>query len=158
MSAVPKVWKRLMVTFLSIFAALLAYFAVATLVISLVFSACVIFIGFSNLKAPYSVGIVLLVLYLMGSVYLTIIWQLASAVSVLEEDCGFKAMTKSRALIKVVHGVSMNMAGRVFLGVVCSALFLGLFLFGSVTQTVIYFVCKSNHHENIDKVSPVGSP
>ncbi|KAJ6391771.1 hypothetical protein OIU77_025685 [Salix suchowensis] len=178
MSAVPKVCKRLMVTFLSIFAALLAYFAVATLVISLVFSACVIFIGFSNLKAPYSVGIVLLVLYLMGSVYLTIIWQLASAVSVLEEDCGFKAMTKSRALIKgkmwtaiimsfnvtitsgvviiafqnlVVHGVSMNMAGRVFLGVICSALFLGLFLFGSVTQTVIYFVCKSNHHENIEK-------
>ncbi|KAG5250771.1 polyadenylate-binding protein B-binding protein [Salix suchowensis] len=134
MSAVPKVWKRLMVTFLSIFVALLAYVAVAILV--------------------------------------------SSTVSVLEEVCGFKAMTKSRALIKgkmwtaliiffnltitsavvnmafqnlAVHGVSMNMAGRVFLGVICSALFLGLFLFGFVTQTVIYFVCKSNHHENIEK-------
>ncbi|KAJ6405426.1 hypothetical protein OIU84_013395 [Salix udensis] len=178
MSAVPKVWKRLMVTFLSIFVALLAYVAVAILVSSLVFMACFIFIGFSNLKVLYSFGIVLLVLYLMGFVYLAIIWQLASTVSVLEEVCGFKAMTKSRALIKgkmwtaiiiffnlaitsavvnmafqnlVVHGVSMNMAGRVFLGVICSALFLGLFLFGFVTQTVIYFVCKSNHHENIEK-------
>ncbi|KAJ6337297.1 hypothetical protein OIU76_007056 [Salix suchowensis] len=178
MSAVPKVWKRLMVTFLSIFVALLAYVAVAILVSSLVFMACFIFIGFSNLKVLYSFGIVLLVLYLMGFLYLTIIWQLASTVSVLEEVCGFKAMTKSRALIKgkmwtaliiffnltitsavvnmafqnlAVHGVSMNMAGRVFLGVICSALFLGLFLFGFVTQTVIYFVCKSNHHENIEK-------
>ncbi|KAB5568521.1 hypothetical protein DKX38_002314 [Salix brachista] len=178
MSAVPKVWKRLMVTFLSVFVALLAYVAVAILVSSLVFMAWFIFIGFSNLKVLYSFGIVLLVLYLMGFVYLTIIWQLASAVSVLEEVCGFKAMTKSRALIKgkmwtaiiiffnltitstvvhmafqnlVVHGVSMNMAGRVFLGVICSALFLGLFLLGFVTQTVIYFVCKSNHHENIEK-------
>ncbi|KAG5250769.1 polyadenylate-binding protein B-binding protein [Salix suchowensis] len=178
MSAVPKVWKRLMVTFLSVFVALLAYGAVAILVSSIVFMAWFAFIGFSNLKVLYSLGIVLLVLYLTGSVYLTIIWLLASAVSVLEEVCGFKAMTKSRALIKgkmwtaiimffnmsitsgvvtiafqnlVVHGVSMNMAGRVFLGVICSALFLGLFLFGSVTQTVIYFVCKSNHHENIEK-------
>ncbi|KAJ6391774.1 hypothetical protein OIU77_025687 [Salix suchowensis] len=54
MSAVPKVWKRLMVTFLSIFVALLAYVAVAILVSSLVFMACFIFIGFSNLKVLYS--------------------------------------------------------------------------------------------------------
>ncbi|KAJ6730573.1 PROTEIN putative-RELATED [Salix viminalis] len=159
-------------------AALLGYGAVAILVSWIVFMAWFAFIGFSNLKVLYSLGIVLLALYLMGFVYLTIIWQLASVVSVLEEVCGFKAMTKSRALIKgkmwtaiiiffnlaiisavvhiafqnlAVHGVSMNMAGRVFLGVICSALFLGLCLFGFVTQTVIYFVCKSNHHENIEK-------
>ncbi|KAF9687130.1 hypothetical protein SADUNF_Sadunf02G0061700 [Salix dunnii] len=178
MSAVPKVCKRLTVTFLSIFVAFLAYITVTILVFTLVLTACFIFIGFSNLKVLYSFCIVLLVLYLMGFVYLIIIWQLASTVSVLEEVCGFKAMSKSRALIKgkmwtaiiiffnlaitsavvnmafqnlVVHGVSMNPAARVLLGVICSSLFLGLFLFGFVTQTVIYFVCKSNHHENIEQ-------
>uniref|UniRef100_A0A2K2BEX8 Uncharacterized protein n=1 Tax=Populus trichocarpa TaxID=3694 RepID=A0A2K2BEX8_POPTR len=136
MSVVPKVWKRLMVTFLSIFVAFFAYNAVAILVFS--------------------------------------------AVTVLEEACGFKAMTKSRALIKgkmwttiiiffklklsfavihkafqnlVVHGVSMNTATRVLYGVICLSLFLGLFLFELVIQTVIYFVCKSNHHEKIEKLA-----
>jgi hypothetical protein len=179
MSVVPKVWKRLMVTFLSIFVAFFAYSVVAILVSSLVLIiASFVFIGFPYLKVFYSFGIVLLVLYFMGVVYMTIVWQLASAVSVLEEACGFKAMTKSRALIKgkmwttiiiffklklsfavihkafqnlVVHGVSMNTATRVLFGVICLPLFLGLFLFGLVIQTVIYFVCKSNHHEKIEK-------
>ncbi|KAF9687129.1 hypothetical protein SADUNF_Sadunf02G0061600 [Salix dunnii] len=178
MSAVPKICKRLMVTFLSIYVALLAYIAVTILVFSLVFLAWFIFIGFSNLKVLYPFGIVLLVLSFMGCVYLTIIWLLASVVSVLEQDWGFKAMTKSKALIKgkmwtatiiyfnisitsatvtmafqniVVHGGSMNMAGRVLLGVICSSLILGVCLFGYVTYAVIYFVCKSNHHENIEK-------
>ena len=170
---------RLMVTFLSIFVAFFAYSIVAILVSSLVLIiASFVFIGFPYLKVFYSFGIVLLVLFFMGIVYMTIVWQLAGAVSVLEEACGFKAMTKSRALIKgkmwtariiflelnsssavicmafqnlVVHGVSMNTATRVLFGVICLSLFLGLILFGLVIQTVIYFVCKSNHHENIEK-------
>ncbi|XP_011027399.1 PREDICTED: uncharacterized protein LOC105127717 isoform X2 [Populus euphratica] len=117
MSVVPKVWKRLMVTFLSVSVAFFAYTVVAILVSSLVLIiAWFVFTGFHYLKVFYSFGIVLLVLYFMGFVYMIIVWQLASSVSVLEEACGFKAMTKSRALIKV-----------------------------------IYFVCKSNHHENIEK-------
>jgi hypothetical protein len=43
MSVVPKVWKRLMVTFLSIFVAFFAYNAVAILVFSLVFIAWFVF-------------------------------------------------------------------------------------------------------------------
>ncbi|KAG6786087.1 hypothetical protein POTOM_007680 [Populus tomentosa] len=178
MSVVPKVWKRLMVTFMSISVAFFAYGVVAILVSSLVLIiASFVFIGFTSLKV-YSFGIVLLVLFFMGIVYMTIVWQLSYAVSVLEEACGFKAMTKSRALIKgkmwtariiffelnsfsavicmafqnlVLHGVSMNTATRVLFGVICFSLFLGLILFGLVIQTVICFVCKSNHHENIEK-------
>ncbi|KAJ9146199.1 hypothetical protein P3X46_028495 [Hevea brasiliensis] len=172
MSVVPKVWKRLMVTFLCIFGALFAYNIVAFL----------IFIAWIILISDTSIGAVTFfafwILYAVGIVYLTIIWQLASVVSVLEEACGFKAMEKSRALIKgkllvtgiiffllnlslfliqvafkilVVHGRSLGTVSRVSYGIICFLLLFILFLFGLVIQTVIYFVCKSYHHENIDK-------
>ncbi|CAK7346861.1 unnamed protein product [Dovyalis caffra] len=177
MSVVPKVWKRLMVTFLSIFIAFFAYHVVAFLSFSVAFVAWAVFIG-DRPKVLYSFGTVLLVLYFVGLVYMTVVWQLASVVSVLEEVCGFKAMAKSRALIKgnmwmaifiyfklnlstalvqmafqklVVHGVSVDMVSRISYGVICLSLLLGLFLFRLVIETVIYLVCKSYHHENIDK-------
>ncbi|EEF42038.1 uncharacterized protein LOC8270420 [Ricinus communis] len=172
MSVVPKVWKRLMVTFLCIFGAIFAYNIVAGF----------LFITWFILLSDTSVGVVsflaFLVLYFVGVVYLGIIWQLASVVSVLEEACGVKAMIKSRQLIRgkiwiaaiinftlnlslfiiqavferlVVHGRSLNMVNRVSYGIICFLLLFKLFLFGLVIHTVIYFVCKSYHHENIDK-------
>ncbi|KAG5525178.1 hypothetical protein RHGRI_031752 [Rhododendron griersonianum] len=41
-----------------------------------------------------------MILYAVGFVYMNVAWQLASVVSVLEDMKGFKAMTKSRNLIK----------------------------------------------------------
>lgn len=172
MSVVPKVWKRLMVTFLCMFAAFFAYNFVAVFVLF-------IFL----IILPYNTfGIVilyvLLIIYVMGSVYLTVIWQLASVVSVLESSYGLKAMTKSKDLIKgnhavaisiffllnmsfiliqflfeifVVHGRSLDAWKRIWFGVLCLLLLLTLFLFGLVIQTILYLVCKSYHHENIDK-------
>jgi len=112
-------------------------------------------------------------------VYMSIIWQLASVVTVLEESYGFKAMIKSKNLIKgkiwvaiaiffklnftfvflqfvfgrnVVHGYySWNMFQRALIGILCLLVLFKLILFGLVVQTIIYFVCKSYHHENIDK-------
>ncbi|KAI3442676.1 Phytocyanin domain-containing protein [Psidium guajava] len=172
LSVVPRVWRRLMATFLCIFAAMFAYNVVAVLVLV----TCAIFIGNT------SFGIVMLVLlaiaYAVGFVYMTIVWQLASVVSVLEEDYGVKAMTKSKDLIRgkvgvsiiiflalnislhliqfaferlVVHGRLTGTLGRFGYGALCFVLLSGLMLFGLVVQTVIYFVCKSYHHENIDK-------
>ncbi|KAI6689493.1 hypothetical protein NL676_026321 [Syzygium grande] len=172
MSVVPKVWRRLMVTFLCIFVAMFGYNVVAVLVLV----TCAISIGNTNL------GVVIFVLlgiaYLVGFVYMTIVWQLASVVSVLEEDYGVKAMIKSKGLIKgkmvvsiiifftlnislyliqfaferlVVHGPSTGTLGRFGYGALCFLLLSMLILFGLVVQTVIYFVCKSYHHENIDK-------
>lgn len=171
-SVVPKVWKRLMITFLCIFAAIFAYNVVAFLI----FIAWIIMVSDSSFAVASL--FVFLILYFVGIVYMSIIWQLASVVSVLEEACGVKAMVKSRALIKgkiwvaaiiffklnlslfiiqiaferlVVHGQSLGMVNRVSYGIICFLLMFKLFLFGLVIQTVIYFVCKSYHHENIDK-------
>ncbi|KAI3717959.1 hypothetical protein L1987_69913 [Smallanthus sonchifolius] len=172
MSVVPKVWKRLMVTFLCMFAAFFVYnfLAVIVLVIFLVISP-------DNVFGAIMIYVVLII-YLMGFVYMTVIWQLASVVSVLESSYGIKAMTKSTDLIKgnrvvaisiffllnlsfiliqflfrglVVHGSSLEAWKRVGFGVLCFVLLLTFFLFGLVIQTILYLVCKSYHHENIDK-------
>ncbi|KAI3689460.1 hypothetical protein L2E82_47417 [Cichorium intybus] len=172
MSVVPKVWKRLMVTFLCMFAAFFVYNFIAVLVMII----CMV-------TLPYNaIGIILLyivlIIYGMGFVYMTVIWQLASVVSVLESSYGLKAMAKSKDLIKgnrgvaislffilnisfaliqflfeifVVHGSSLAAWKRVGFGVLCSLLLLTFFLFGLVIQTILYLVCKSYHHENIDK-------
>ncbi|XP_039158209.1 uncharacterized protein LOC120288341 [Eucalyptus grandis] len=104
------------------------------------------------------------------------ICQLASMISVLEDAYGRKAMAKSKGLIKG----KMDLRVWCFLRVlVCSVLVLALFgslvvldwvpigvkigvgliclmflstlvPFDLVAQPVIYFACKSYHHENID--------
>ncbi|KAK4793012.1 hypothetical protein SAY86_023447 [Trapa natans] len=174
LSVVPRVWKRLFVTFLCIFVAVFLY---NTLAISLLIS--VIMVA-GDTTAGSAVILVLLAIYLAGFVYMTMVWQLASVVSVLEEDYGVRAMVKSKDLIKgklvlsvtvffilvlslwsvqalfevlVVRGRggSSGVPARVGYAAVCFALLSGLFLFGLTIQTVIYFVCKSYHHENIDK-------
>ncbi|PKI54129.1 hypothetical protein CRG98_025493 [Punica granatum] len=172
LSVVPRVWRRLMVTFLCIFVAMFLYntFAIALLV------AFILMLGDTAIGAVVMVN--LAILYLVGLVYMSIVWQLASVVSVLEEDYGIRAMAKSKNLIKgktgisvvafvvlnflewvvlvlfkkfVVHGGMLRIPAKLGLGILSLAVLSGLFLFGLTMQTVIYFVCKSYHHENIDK-------
>ncbi|KAL4282760.1 hypothetical protein GQ457_16G021610 [Hibiscus cannabinus] len=171
-SVVPKVWKRLMVTFLCIFAAMFCYHVVAFAVLFV----SAISIGQSELGLV--VLIILLVLYSVGFLYLTVIWHLACVVSVLEEAYGFKAMVKGKNLVKgntwvamvifltlaiaamgvqfsfqmlVIDGSISGMGTRAVYAIICLFLHSMLTLFGLVIQTVIYLVCKSYHHENIDK-------
>lgn len=178
MRVVPKVWKRLMVTFLCTFVAYFLYNLVAIILASLWVFLWEILTDGRNIKFMVSILYVILVIYIVGHFYLSVIWHLASVVSVLEESCGFAAMIKSQALIKgktlvaavilfmmnnsllvvqiifwrlVVHGWSLGTGSRVLCGVICFLLLFKLMLFGLVIQTVIYFVCKSYHHENIDK-------
>ncbi|XP_030474836.1 uncharacterized protein LOC115692198 [Syzygium oleosum] len=172
MSVVPRVWRRLMVTFLCVFMAIFVYIVVTVLILF----TWALLIGSTNL------GLVILavlgIAYLVGFVYITLVWQLAGVVSVLEEDYGVKAMIKSKCLIKgkmgvsmlifvplnisgyliqfaferlVVHGRSTETVGRFGYGALCFLLLSMLMLLGHVVQTVIYFVCKSYHHESIDK-------
>ncbi|BAT82180.1 hypothetical protein VIGAN_03215100 [Vigna angularis var. angularis] len=172
MRVVPKVWKRLMLTFLCAFAAFFAYNIVTMVVIFL----WAISIGFNT--GGFVVFGVIAVLYFVGFVYLTVVWQLASVVTVLEDSWGVRAMLRSKELIKgkmvlsifvfftlvgsfvlirilfketVVDGWSVISVDKTAYGVLCFLLLSCLFLFGLVVQTVIYFVCKSFHHENIDK-------
>ncbi|KAL3513777.1 hypothetical protein ACH5RR_026494 [Cinchona calisaya] len=173
MSVVPKVWKRLMVTFLCTFLAFFAYNLVALLVLIL------LELMFGEMLIGDILVIILLIVYIAVFVYLTIIWQLGSVVSVLEDSCGIKAMLKSKELIKgkmlitiviffklnfslfgirwlfdiyFVHGRwRFGVLHRVGFGLLCLLLLFKLILFGLVIQTIVYFVCKSHHHENIDK-------
>ncbi|KAJ8765346.1 hypothetical protein K2173_012043 [Erythroxylum novogranatense] len=174
MSVVPRVWKRLMVTFLWSFGLVLAYNVV---------SAGVLVLWGVSLGNEGVIGIVvlvlLLILYLVGFMSITIIWHLASVVSVLEETYGIKAMIKSKNLIKGKVGVSVtifvslglcllaiqfmyqslvvlglpeiDLGIRIGIGILCFLLLFQVILYGFVLQTVLYFVCKSYHHQNIDK-------
>lgn len=171
---VPKVWKRLLVTFVWGFLFIVVYHIVAA----------VLFILWVALIAASTVGIVILVvlfiLYLIGLVYISIIWDLASVVSVLEDMYGLKAMIKSKALIKGKMGVAVaffilisvclvaielvfeyfvvlekgpGIAISILVGILSFLFLVMVSLFGFVVQTIVYLVCKSCHHEYIDKPS-----
>ncbi|GFP99986.1 hypothetical protein PHJA_002142700 [Phtheirospermum japonicum] len=175
LSVVPKVWKRLMLTFIWNFIIVFAYNIVSLLLL---------FLGAITVAPIKIVGAVFLVVfsitYLIGFLYITIIWHLASVVSVLEESYGLKAMKKSQNLIKgkmgvsaavflllvlcffgiqhmfkilVVYGDQRGVGDRIGSGIVWLLLLSITLLFGLIAQTVLYFVCKSYHHENIDKSS-----
>ncbi|TXG60383.1 hypothetical protein EZV62_014956 [Acer yangbiense] len=174
MSVVPRVWKRLLVTFLWSFAIVFVYIVVAIGILVL------LAVLVADSLIGIVIGIVILILYLIGFVYISIVWQLASVVSVLEDKYGIKAMKKSRHLIKGKTGVAVamfvlftlcftgieivfeefvvlewspNLATSILVGILCFVLLFVVILFGLVVQTIIYFICKSYHHENIDKSS-----
>nr|CAD1838865.1 unnamed protein product [Ananas comosus var. bracteatus] len=123
-------------------------------------------------------ALVLALAYLAGLVYLSVVWHLASVVSVLEDAKGFDAMRKSRALIRgklrtaaaifvklnlcfvgvevafrelVVKGRVGGLGARFALAALMLGLLCAVVLFALVVQTVVYFVCKSHHHESIDR-------
>lgn len=170
MGVVPQVWKRLVVTFIVIYVLNFIYVVVAvvTLVLCLAAGNTVAIVFF----------FIFLIIYIVGFVYLTIVWQLASVVTVLEQSYGIKAMNKSRKLIKgkfwvalaiffklniliwgihfvfsvfAVYAYPWGMGWRVLIGLACLAVLVPIFLYGLVLQTIIYFVCKSYHNETIDK-------
>ncbi|XP_059639095.1 uncharacterized protein LOC132281404 [Cornus florida] len=175
MSVVPKVWKRLMVTFIWNFIIVFAYNLVALFVLIL----WAVLIGLDT-GVGVAILVVFLIFYFVGFVYISVVWHLASVVTVLEDVYGIQAMIKSKGLIKgkmvisvatflllsacflviqlgfewfVVIGYGYKFVMRLGIGIVCFLLLAVLILFGLVIQTVIYFVCKSYHHENIDKSS-----
>ncbi|XP_077224921.1 uncharacterized protein LOC143858166 [Tasmannia lanceolata] len=171
-SIVPKVWMRLMVTFLWNFFILLGYNTLA--ILSMVLS--VLLIGPN--AASLTVVIILLILYIIGLVYISIVWHLASVISVLEDSYGIAAMMKAKSLIKgkvwvtsaifltlnlgfiainigfakfVVHGPLLGLVARAAYAIIFFVLLSVLILLGLVIQTIVYFMCKSYHHESIDK-------
>lgn len=170
MKVVPRVWKRLMITFVVIFLAMFVYNIVAFFTLMLCF-----IIG-SNFAVV--LFFIILIIYALGFVYMTIVWQLASVVTVLEDSYGVKAMKKSKDLIKgkrwvasfiffklnvtlvaiqvlfqifVADEYDFGLGRKIGFGILCLVLLVLLILFGLVIQTIIYFVCKSYHHESIDK-------
>ncbi|CAH1453964.1 unnamed protein product [Lactuca virosa] len=177
MKIVPKVWKRLLVTFLFIYLALFIFDVIGGV-------ALVIFGSiFHNSIFGVILLLIFLILYIIGLLYLSFVCQLASVVTVLENTHGSKAMRKGKDLAngkkKVGMGIAfvlygfllgllivyelfveyggenlgLEMVWRVMIGILCGLLLLMLFLLLIVTQTMLYLVCKSHHREVIDKLS-----
>ncbi|XP_010911549.1 uncharacterized protein [Elaeis guineensis] len=176
LAVVPKVWRRLMITFLWAFLLLVAY-NTATLFVAIL----LVFIFGPDIPGAVAIALVA-VLYAAGLVWISVVWHVASVVSVLEDACGIEAMRKSRALIRgktwtavaifvmlnlcfvgaelgfrrqVVWGdyFGLGVGSRVGYAVVWLSFLCLVILFALVAQTLVYFVCKSYHHESIDKSS-----
>ncbi|KAM0946379.1 hypothetical protein DsansV1_C09g0094341 [Dioscorea sansibarensis] len=173
MSFVPKVLKDLLMTFTWYFLAMLIYNIIACI-------SLIVFI-FTNLDPQLSIKssiilIILVIIYVIGFAYMSIIWHLASIISILEGKCGIDAIKTSMMLIKGKVKVAMKITIKFFL------LFLGfeisfwmmalnggfengwrilfmvtllviltmLMLLGFVSFNVLYFVCKAYKHEMVD--------
>lgn len=154
LGVVPKVWRRVMVTF---------GWSLLIVVVYNVASFSLLF----PFSSPIGISGPIFAIYVIGFVYISIIWHLASVVSVLEEDCGVEAMIKSNAMVRgkmVILGavfLFLNLSFllvqvgfkrfvvdgglfwcRILWGVGCF-LFLSWFtLLGLVNQTIVYFICK----------------
>lgn len=179
LSVVPRVWKRLIVTFLwallMVFSYVVAFF-LAFFLVSIVYVA--IFSGAVAIKVFSWAGTVVL---LSGIIYINCVWHLGSVITVLEESYGLGAMRKSLRLIKgkqmvafclflmyfvltfliglafaiwVVHGRYFAVSGgwRVVLGIALILVLSLVDLLGFLVQTVFYFACKAHHHESIDRL------
>lgn len=180
LAVVPRVWRRLAVTFLWSFAVVLCYNVVAVLVILIAIL----------LAGPGWAGLLLVValllVYLAGLVYIGVVWHVAGVVSVLEEAGGLEAMRKSQRLLKGKEWTAVGIflalqaalvmvelafrrlvvksgggeggtgsAGswvvRAWHGAGIAAALTAVVMLGLVAQAVVYFVCKAYHHESIDK-------
>ncbi|KAI3972022.1 hypothetical protein MKW92_040180 [Papaver armeniacum] len=134
--------------------------------------------GLDGLGASILIGIIENIICTIGFVYINVIWHLDCVVSVMEKSYGYKAILKSKALIKgniwmasfifitvqiflmiviatfhnlVIDNGRIGVMGKVSLGIFLFLLLFVLIHIGLVVQTVVYFVCKSYHQENIDK-------
>ncbi|CAN6913288.1 unnamed protein product [Brassica oleracea] len=162
-SAIPLVLNPLFVTFIWVCLLMLTYYTVFLIFLGLAF--------FSSL--------VISVLFLGVHVYMTALWHLASVVSVLEPVYGFAAMKKSYDLLKgktfmacavvfiylALCGFVSEVFGKVvvrggedhgvFARIVAGGFLVGVLvvvnLVGLLVQSVFYYVCKSFHHQEIDK-------
>ncbi|XP_074339752.1 uncharacterized protein LOC141677644 [Apium graveolens] len=170
MRVVPRVWQRLMVTFMWSSFIVFAYNIASCFVLVFAINMDLITDGLGL--------VIFLVTYLIGFAYIGIVWQLACVISVLEDISGIQAISKSKDLIQgktMVAGTIYILVNSSFAGIQLETILLGpdpmqqwgnisaygmlcvalvvLILFGLVSQTIIYFVCKSYHCEIIDKPS-----
>lgn len=123
--------------------------------------------------------LVVFTLFLGVHVYISALWHLASVVSVLEPLYGFAAMKKSYELLRgrtyigfsivfgylticgVINGIFASIVVHggddygVFTRIMVGGFLVGVLvivnLIGLLAQSVFYYVCKSYHHQTIDK-------
>lgn len=174
LSAIPGVFKRLFITYLWVSLTMVVYNVIFLCFLVLL----IVAIDTQNPVLFVFSVIVVFVLFLVVHVYITALWHLASVVSVLEPIYGFAAMKKSYELLKgkiglaffmvfgyllvcaaingvfgsvVVHGWDYGVFTRVVVGGFLVGVLVIVNLVALLVQSVFYYVCKSYHHEGIDK-------
>ncbi|KAH9325043.1 hypothetical protein KI387_005221 [Taxus chinensis] len=176
MKVVPRLWKRMLITFLWVLGFLILN------ILAFAFAVCFLIWGFNyfNISSAGTFNaalIVTCVVFVRVWVYIVMLWKLASVVSILEEKYyGLEGLKKSHCLLNgkditalvltllhltinsgfccaVVSGnwdlVSLEESsayGTILLMLECAVT-----LMGPLTQSVLYFVCKSYHDECIHK-------
>ncbi|KAL1538470.1 hypothetical protein AAHA92_27215 [Salvia divinorum] len=174
-AAVPSVFKRLFLTFLWIALLMVGYYIVFLgFLVLLVYS-----VDTQNVGLFVFSILVVFSLFLGVHVYISALWHLASVVSVLEPVYGFAAMKKSYELLKgrtyigfsivfgylticgVINGIFASIVVHggddygVFTRIMVGGFLVGVLvivnLIGLLAQSVFYYVCKSYHHQTIDK-------
>ncbi|KAA8544753.1 hypothetical protein F0562_019543 [Nyssa sinensis] len=175
LSAIPSVFKRLFITFVWVSLSMILY-NIVFLGFLVLF---IVAVDTRNPILFIFAMIVVFLLFLVVHVYVTALWHLASVVSVLEPVYGFAAMKKSYELLKgrtrmaavlvfgylaicgmingvfgsvVVHGGEYyGVFSRILVGGFLVGVLVIVNLVGLLVQSVFYYVCKSYHHQGIDK-------
>ncbi|XP_023751774.1 uncharacterized protein LOC111900135 [Lactuca sativa] len=177
MKIIPKVWKRLLVTFVFIYLVFFIYDIIGEVALAITRS----IFNYSTLSLLLT--LIIRILYVIGFLYIVFVCELGSVVTVLESSHGYRALRKGKDLangkkkvgmgiafvlygflegLLVVYqwfveygGVNFNLAmvWRAMIGILCGFLLLMFLLLIVVIQTVLYLVCKSHHGEAIDKLS-----
>lgn len=170
MTVVPKVWSRLMNTFL--WAHILVSFYYAGFIMLL--------LAFLFIQETSRVSMTFLMIpsglvFNVFLVHFNLVWHLASVVCVLEDTKGVSAMKRSNCLIQgkrltgfylfciyaacmvgllVLFGAGLakhSQLGRVVLAGLLLVLWTAVTLVAIVIQSIFYFVCKAYHQESIDR-------
>ncbi|KAI5083713.1 hypothetical protein GOP47_0003456 [Adiantum capillus-veneris] len=170
----PKVWRRLLITFLWAF--VFVFFLVGAF-LSIVLFVYLVFYPLNRIVAEFLWWLVSF-LFAAAIFHFTCVFNLASVVSVLEESNGIRALKKSNNLIKgkrivayclyayyliftaaVVVGfdfASIQLSSaviQVLIAVVFAVLLAIVNQLGIVIFTILYFTCKAYHHESIDMLA-----
>ncbi|MCO5604071.1 hypothetical protein L7F22_058228 [Adiantum nelumboides] len=174
LSVLPKVWRRLLITFLWAF--VFVFFLVGTFLSIVLF----VYLVFYPLNRIVSEVLWWLVSFVFAAAlfHFTCIFNLASVISVLEDSNGIRALKKSNFLIKgkrfVAYGLyalyliftsavvvgfdfaSINLSSaalEVLIAIVFAVLLAFVDQLGIVVFTILYFTCKAYHHEGIDMLA-----
>ncbi|KAI3725654.1 hypothetical protein L1987_65445 [Smallanthus sonchifolius] len=156
LNVVPKVWKRLALTFLWTYFGFFIY-NVVTGVVFFIWATTT-----TDTTFAIVVFYILVALYCLGFIYITALWQLASVVTVLESSYGLKAMMKGNALIKGKRWLSwfvFFMLYCIFVGILIMFFVCGGF-FGIIVGLVCVFLPMNlfllgyvvHHREPINKM------
>ncbi|KAM3343048.1 hypothetical protein BC332_03543 [Capsicum chinense] len=177
LAAIPSVFKRLFITFICVSLSMLVYNTVFLIFLVIL----IVAVDIQNVVLFLLAFLVVFILFLVVHVYISALWLLSSVVSVLEPVYGIGAMKKSYELLKgrtgmafflvfgylsicwvingffgsvVVHGgKNYDVISRIMIGGFLVGVLVIVNLVGLLMQSVFYYVCKSYHHQGIDKTA-----